>query len=152
MKIYIKSNSGRKLTEDDFSNILYEVTNPNTSAERLSQIYNKGVPKMAPQFPSGVIKYHISNHRNTPKDIRDEILKDPEVQINVRVAQARNTNSPEELAKLAYDESAEVRATVADNKYTPDDIVELLKDDPDYGVRSAAEFRLSDPKGWARWH
>jgi len=151
MKIYIKSSSDREKAETNYYAMFHDATNPNTPADRLESIYRYGLSENPYNLPMDTIKYHISKHKNTPKALRDEILRDPAVQVNGRVVQARNTNSPEELAKLAYDESAEVRKTVADNKYTPDDIVELLKDDPDYGVRSAVEFRLSDPKGWAKW-
>lgn len=147
MKRYIKSGK-----QDEFWDRFNETLNPNTSADRLAELSEYGLDSNPDHLPLDVMKYHISQHRNTPKSVADKLRMDPMVSDISAIQDARNTTSPDRLAELALSNTAEVRKSVADNKYTPDDVLEMLKDDPDYGVRDTVNFRLSDPKGWAMWH
>ncbi len=67
-----------------------------------------------------------------------------------RIKQARDTESFAVLRDLAGDKLAEVRLNVVENKRTPIDVLEILKNDPDEAVRRMVCYHRNSSVGICR--
>src|SRR3954451_3774399 len=69
---------------------------------------------------------------STPREVREELLRDPNVRVRAAAAQHA---SPEQLRNLATDPGAEVRLAVGGNERIPADVLLALTEDRSVSVR-----------------
>ena len=74
-------------------------------------------------------------HPNAPVEIHDDAIKHPTW--HAALSKSKSAR-PEHLEQLARSEFAFVRKNVAENKKTPKETLEILKNDPESSVREAA--------------
>lgn len=81
----------------------------------------------------------VATNDSAPEGLLERLSRSAEDE--VRVAAASNPSCPSEsMWRLSMDRSADARINIALNPYTADEIVEVLKDDPDPCVRQAASM------------
>lgn len=99
------------------------------------------------------VREQVSFNSNCDNELMELLAKDSSVKVRINVASAwhvkengqEHSISPNILAYLSEDIDDVVRSSVADNRYTPSEVLDILADDPSWNVRWGVAMNGATP-------